>query len=463
MREIVGRARLLLVAGLLVGTTACGSGSSDGNGSSIATGPSDAVAEQEASSSSPTPIAVADAIIARHGPVAGFAATLYALDAGYSTDQLTTAALNGMLDADGSITGVEPIGPDHGLIAAPVESIRRSGETPPSTAEDVYRQIDHKLTTLATIRLLGAPLGVADDISYEDVFPSEPELSEAAKDAAAAQIGVLVSLIDVGYTFDQVVNGFVFGEIQAAIGVDRSRETGTGWSLDGGAVAACFTLRDSTGGVIVPDGQGANRLLMSATCGRAIRAGTISFDGLDGLRRDAAENGSDDTTRATEPVENGEEDPAATHALSATFTDTEEDGEVDYQWSATFEVADDGTISGGGTVAGRSAGTCDVAEIDSTFGEYSTSGEGSFGLIGQVVGANLEIEFVNPTGQLTTREGDESQLCVDVSFDVAEALLLLRFGAPQLGGPIVVPESGGSVSLEPPDWGIAIDVEVARL
>ena len=141
--------------------------------------------------------------------------------------------------------------------------------------------------------LLGAPLGVDGDISYEEVLPSDPELAPEAKEAAAATIGVIVALVDVGYSLDQVVNGFVFGEAAAAIGVDRSGETSTGLSLDGAAVAACFTLRDSTGQVIVPDGAGGNVLLASATCGRAIRAGTISFDGIDRLRADTE---TDDST-----------------------------------------------------------------------------------------------------------------------------------------------------------------------
>jgi len=58
--------------------------------------------------------------------------------------------------------------------------------------------MDQKMTTLATIRLLGAGLEVDADITYEDVFPSA-STAEEADPAASAQgarvmIGVLLAL-----------------------------------------------------------------------------------------------------------------------------------------------------------------------------------------------------------------------------------------------------------------------------
>jgi len=295
--------RFVLVAGLFVGAAACGGGSDGGDSRIDETVPGEQVTEQEAASSSPTPIVVGNAIVDLHGPDAGVAATLYALDAGYSVAQLTVAALDGTLGADGSITGVGPLEGGQGVITAPVEGIRRSTDAPERSAEEVQREIERKLTTLETIQLLGAPLGVGGDIAYDDVFPSgsstsdasEPELDPAAKEAAAATIGVMVSLVDVGYSLDQVVNGFIFGEAAVAIGVDRSgEENPNSFSIDGAPVAPCFTLRDATGQVIMPAGTGTNMLLASTTCGRAIRAGTISFDGIDRLR-----NGSEVSTTST--------------------------------------------------------------------------------------------------------------------------------------------------------------------
>jgi hypothetical protein len=136
---------------------------------------------------------------------------------------------------------------------------------------------------------------------------------------------VIVALVDVGYSLDQVVNGFVFGEAAAAIGVDRSGETSTGLSLDGAAVAACFTLRDSTGQVIVPDGAGGNALLASATCGRAIRAGTISFDGIDRLRADTeTDDSTPDASAETADGEDSAQDAGDAYRLTVVLDSSEE-------------------------------------------------------------------------------------------------------------------------------------------
>ncbi len=178
---------------------------------------------------------------------------------------------------------------------------------------------------------------------------------------------------------------------------------------------------------------------------------------------DTEETASDDSTTAeaadqTAVDADGATDGSATHTFSAVLDYSEGDGQVYYEWSGAFQVADDGGISGSGTVVGRTEGTCEVSGIGGTSAEYATYGEGRFDLVGQTAGDGLEISFASVTGQLTKLEGDGDQLCVDISFDAARALLWSPLGDEAFGGPIVVPAAGGSVSIEPPEWGIAIEL-----
>ncbi len=62
---------------------------------------------------------VAEAIVAKLGDEAGFAAVVLAFDAGYSLDQVIEAGLAGTLEESGTIEGVAPEGPPFGLIEAP--------------------------------------------------------------------------------------------------------------------------------------------------------------------------------------------------------------------------------------------------------------------------------------------------------------------------------------------------------
>jgi hypothetical protein len=84
------------------------------------------------------PIEVGDAIVTSLGADEGFAAVLYALDAGYTVEQLSTAALDGTLASTGAIADVEPHESPNGLITSPVVANGfaghpfRGGETEPA-------------------------------------------------------------------------------------------------------------------------------------------------------------------------------------------------------------------------------------------------------------------------------------------------------------------------------------------
>jgi len=295
----VGRRRrwrvVASVAACALGITACGGGGDEGDGDTSAT-------------ELVTPIAVAAAVVEAHGPDDGFAAVLYALDAGHTTDQLADAALAGALAPDGTVEGVAPAGVGSDLIVAPIAGFASgSADDLRYTPQQVQDVIDGKIATMATYALLGAPLGLElDDVRGA---ASTPSPSPDAVQRGEEMIGVLLTLMDVGYSFDQALTGWLFGESQLAIGVDASGETSTGEHARAGyTYAPCLALRDSNGDVVAPEGSGPNVLFTSPTCARAIRAGTVTFDGAEALlRNDPAD---DEVVDSTAPSAGDDEAPS---------------------------------------------------------------------------------------------------------------------------------------------------------
>jgi hypothetical protein len=248
------------------------------------------------------------------GPNEGFAAVIYALDDGYSAEQISTATFTGTLGDTGQIAGVQPEGPPNDFITAPGEpagfahrevrfGVARSAGNTTVSPEEVYREIDQKMTTVATLQLLGAGLGVGADITYEDVFPSTSTANETGRAASAegakVMIGVLLALMDVGYTFDQALNGYIFGEWRMVPSL--------------GPYSVCLVLSDDDGTLIQPDASGNNYFFGSATCADAIREGTIDFEGLDEAQMAAnAPDGEADQTENESVATPAEPEPTAT-------------------------------------------------------------------------------------------------------------------------------------------------------
>ncbi len=262
-----GPRRVAVGAAITLGLAACGGGSGSGD---------------RETAERPTPIGVAAAVVDAHGPDDGFAAVLYALDAGHTTAQLADAALGSALERDGTVEGVEPDGPQHHLIVAPVAGLTSGSSEPVQhTPDEVRAAMDGELGTVATYALLGATLGLSpeDVLGDPDAASPNPETTRRSEE----MIAVLLTLMDVGYSFDQALTGWLFGETDLAIGVDRSGETSTGVSLGGYPVAPCLALRDANGQVVAPAGSGPNALFVSPTCARALTAGTITFDDIGSL------------------------------------------------------------------------------------------------------------------------------------------------------------------------------------
>ncbi len=261
-----GPRRVAVGAAIALGLAACGGGSGSG--------------DREAAER-PTPIGVAAAVVDAHGPDDEFAAVLCALRCRLHGPARRRCARVGAR-SDGTVEGVEQDGPQHHLIVAPVAGLTSGSSEPVQhTPDEVRAAMDGELGTVATYALLGATLGLSpeDVLGSPDAVSPNPETTRRSEE----MIAVLLTLMDVGYSFDQALTGWLFGETDLAIGVDRSGETSTGVSLGGYPVAPCLALRDANGQVVAPAELGPECAVRSPTCARALTAGTITFDDIGSL------------------------------------------------------------------------------------------------------------------------------------------------------------------------------------
>jgi carboxypeptidase family protein len=151
--------------------------------------------------------AAIDSYVESLGPEAAFRAVLYAFDNGYAPDQVTTAIGDGSLDVNGVIAAVEPVGANVGLIdrsgsSAHVPLVVAAGSlfvagAEPLTAEEFKRGI---LDDAASM-FLGLDLA------------AERKRQELSREAGRAMIATLLTLMNAGYSLEQVVQFVVFGDM----------------------------------------------------------------------------------------------------------------------------------------------------------------------------------------------------------------------------------------------------------
>jgi hypothetical protein len=445
----VGRRLAIVMAVLAVGAGACGGGAFDGATSEGTLGAEETAADV---ASGMMPTHVAEEIVAALGPDRGFAAVLYAFDAGYSVTQIAAAGLAGTLGADGEIAGVDPLGSEFGLVAAPetgnalpaeVNALPVARSVPAKvlaageerTPEEAWGEFNLKLAEAASIDLLGAGLGLSGDVDYADVFPAP---SPATVEAAEVMISVLLKLMDVGYTFDQAFSGFLFGEWQMAVAVDTTGESFTGVEMGGNPVTACLVLRDDAGSAVRPEGTGTGVFFGSDTCRNALRDGTVSF-------ADEPQPGSegDETGAAAPSPEPNEHD--AGYTFQAVLDVGDDVGSVYVTWSGSFDIVDS-AIVGSGTAAASSEGECWVE--DGPKHPYAFSIDWEFDISGSSDGAQLRPTLSRRSGSGSLQAGAGTNLdefCVELSGDLLESIADLPLGAtPEVE--IAVPVSGGSVT-----------------
>jgi len=215
--------RLVLVLGLVA--SACG-GSSDSSvdstspqsGSTQETAPEASVDAQVE--------AVVDAIVAAHGQDGGFNAVIWALERGYSGDQLFAGALEERLQAVGVITdaagGTEPPdGSPLGLITLPDPDLQSMGVTAIPAA---YRPNSNKAA------------------AWQDV-PIERFKDFLANSHNA--LAVIIAASSSGYSGRQIVEAVIVGGRE-----DEIFETFYG--------TPCTVIRDGLGHIVVPESKTAD-------------------------------------------------------------------------------------------------------------------------------------------------------------------------------------------------------------
>lgn len=232
---------VLFICLLLV--TSCGGGTTTTTSNDSADAPTTTATSAPVTASTADPVqddygmselvlAVSDSLVTALGVEEATAAVVLALDSGYSFEQLTAAATAGTLSTDGTISGVDPAHDTYGLIA---------NEGPP--AADVSATAEHQVVPAI---LLTRAIAAADS----DLVPQNDfirDLNDRANDFFAPReaerrqeergrfvIAMLYHLSSLGYSFEQIVDGIVFGEIHWL----RPTQPGT----DGQDVQPCIAL-----------------------------------------------------------------------------------------------------------------------------------------------------------------------------------------------------------------------------
>jgi len=233
-------AKALAAAVLVVGLLGCGDTSDDAADVTSET----TVAEDEVTVGAldnAELVQLVDAVAGDVGDAAVFEAVAVAVDRGYAVVQLADAAGTGAISADGTIDGVAPTGEPYGLLVAAGGSVQ-SLRTPPPP--------------VTTTEFAGA---------VEAAF-EEFDLSTDNRLLAA----VVMTLVEMGYSLDQIVEGLVLGELTVRYSTDYKSYT-NGRDL---VIVKCLALVDAAGEVVAPERELAKRdvaVRRSFECGKLAR------------------------------------------------------------------------------------------------------------------------------------------------------------------------------------------------
>lgn len=156
-------------------------------------------------------LAASDSLVAALGVDEATTAVVLALDSGYSFDQLTAAAAAGTLSTDGTISGVDPVYDTYGLI------VNSSPSATDVSATGEPRAVHAILLTRALAAADSDPVPQnafirnLNDRANDFFSPREAERQQ--EERGRFVIAMLYHLSSLGYSFEQIVDGIVFGEI----------------------------------------------------------------------------------------------------------------------------------------------------------------------------------------------------------------------------------------------------------
>jgi len=317
-----GAVRCVAVFALAAGAVACGGSDDD-----AADTETESVAVEEIAVSvlaDPEVIGLVEVIAGDVGDDMVFEAVALALDRGYSVEQLSEVGGTGAVSADGVIVGVDPVGESFGVLLVD-DAVASFGRTADATVpvEDLAEAI--------------AP--VHDDFNWR------VDLDEDLQNNVVLA-GVLVTLVEMGYSFDQVVEGVVFGELSVRYATELKSYT-TGSELVG---IGCVTLADGTGSVVVPSRDPVPGTVTNAyRCGQAARNGQLltTEEAADRIRADRAGEDTAESTPDTGAAGEGGDDGGDVRVFSGAF-----DLEVVGLGSADTVVANGGELVAGADLTG---------------------------------------------------------------------------------------------------------------
>jgi len=370
-------------------------------------------------------LTVATLIVADLGDDAGLDALLLAFERGYSIDQLLTIGSNGRaLDGLGMITGpagvVDPEVGSLGLIELPdgptamggpvgVLAVYRSSEIVAGEAPIAGLRVDIETSDIEDLRTHAQALARLGD---------SPAEVRAAIEAGA--VGLILTWAVNGYSGEQIIEALALGGRHSLVPGRRG-------------INYCILLMVGDEPIIP-----ASRPLRRPACLDELS------DMYGNSQSASAEAATTTTTETTAPST-----AAGDYTFSAAVTDI-------YVWAGSFSIVG-GELVGSGTVTGAVDDTCGIEGGIRHPVAYSLSG--TYDITGSADESTMFI-ILRPTGgNVDLTAGDTSELCVEITVDVAEELVAFPLGDVDVGGlPIEVPIGGGSTAL---DYGFVIEVTVS--
>jgi len=236
-----------LVLALAVVAASCGGNSTVFHTSTTTAAPGADLVDAEA-------LAVAEAIVADLGSDPAMLAVGYALDRGYTAGQIAGAGRDGTLQADGTVTRVEPELPLWGIFAdLPEVGASGGGGARVAARPLAYAEEAERVHAADWTR------GLATNFDALISGQPAPSLDEADQNMATVMIALILGLSDAGYSADQIILGIASDEW--VLGFISREDLGP---------TLCWHLRDADGYFVRPARTATGSFPRTAACRDAL-------------------------------------------------------------------------------------------------------------------------------------------------------------------------------------------------
>jgi len=411
----IRRTLVFLVSGALL-MAACGGG---GDSPFLGGGP----ATSGPSAASERFVEAGNALADRWSERDAFFVVMWALDLGYSPDQIIEAAATGALDADGTISDpsggtVVPERPPAGLLAI----------DGPSALTMMFAAALNEMAADTDQSPRDAYVEAMDSWLGEAFEAGEHRLEELRK-ASEIETNLAAQALELsarGYSQRQILEALLQFDVHAPAAYQAQFHAGLG--------PMCPYI-EHDGVPVVPELDPS--FLYGLECPN--------------LPRPETSDTTSTSITTPPPAATGEEEIERSYSFSARLTlDLEP-----FEWTGAFSTID-GELVGSGAVTGSVDQTCGIEGGDEYPVAYTASG--SFDITGTAGESTMLVVLVPFGGNVNVMTGDTSQLCVELSIDVGQNMVDFPLGNVESGSlPIEVPIDGGQASL---DFGEGFVIEV---